>query len=366
MRAMETLFHRIILTLSLWLVCTVTTFADPWTLRHAPLMSVPSDVLPESPEHHYATFRKIDSTWHPGCYDLYQLNDSAKQVRAILWVSNQCKALIEQQAFFENGQRISLSNAKARFGEPRRFGHVAVFDLVGDYWKEPNIFHLDVEFDDHDIAQKYVVRGPGIVADQTFHDLDIKQIGKHDFPQAPKPKHLSKVFVIDRTAKIISAGYDQIMPFREGIAAIKQNDLWGYIDSHGKVLLKPTYTDTQSFSEGLAAVKFGKAAGFVGKDCKLAIPCKFEEASAFSDGLALVKYSGRWGYINTGGEFVIQPKYDSARSFTDGLAVVELDHMKGYIDKTGKIVGEMKFIEAYPFKNGFGSASPAEPPNREK
>jgi hypothetical protein len=171
----------------LYILSVPSTSAEPWTPHHYPLEGDPSDIPQETPEHHYEVFRRIDSVSHPGRYELYQTKDPSKKVQAILWVSNRSKALVEQQAFFDEEKKLSLAAAKLRFGEPRRFGHIAVFDLIGDYWKEPTIYHLDIEFDGRDIAQKYLMRGPGILPEKQFLELDVQQIGKHTFAQ-PKPE----------------------------------------------------------------------------------------------------------------------------------------------------------------------------------
>ncbi|HEY9062997.1 MAG TPA: WG repeat-containing protein, partial [Pseudobacteroides sp.] len=62
--------------------------------------------------------------------------------------------------------------------------------------------------------------------------------------------------------------------FSEGLAVIQVKDKQGYIDTSGKVIVKPV----------------------------------FEPASEFKNGLARVNYGGEWGYINKEGEFVYKPK----------------------------------------------------------
>ncbi|GIV34107.1 MAG: hypothetical protein KatS3mg031_1642 [Chitinophagales bacterium] len=75
------------------------------------------------------------------------------------------------------------------------------------------------------------------------------------------------------------------------MAYVKQNNLYGYIDRTGKVM----------------------------------IPLKFENAHSFRQGLASVKIGGKWGFIDTTGTVVIAPKYDYAGSFIDSKADVKLN-----------------------------------------
>jgi hypothetical protein len=51
--------------------------------------------------------------------------------------------------------------------------------------------------------------------------------------------------------------YDDAKPFSDGLAAVKKDGKWGYIDTGGRVDIPFEYTNVTSFSEGLAAVKKG-------------------------------------------------------------------------------------------------------------
>ena len=42
--------------------------------------------------------------------------------------------------------------------------------------------------------------------------------------------------------------------FSEGLAAVKKDDLWGYIDASGKMVIPPRYHWAQEFEDGRAEV----------------------------------------------------------------------------------------------------------------
>lgn len=84
---------------------------------------------------------------------------------------------------------------------------------------------------------------------------------------------------------------------------IKENHLWGYINTSGEVVISP----------------------------------KFQVVSQFSEGLAAVRLNGTYGYIDQTGEFVIEPQYDVAYSFMSGRAIVFINGVPFLIDKSGKI-----------------------------
>ena len=62
------------------------------------------------------------------------------------------------------------------------------------------------------------------------------------------------------------------------------------------------YDDADSFSEGLATVKLNDKYGFIDKTGKEVIPIKYDYAEGFSEGLAQVKLNNKWFYINQKGE----------------------------------------------------------------
>lgn len=92
------------------------------------------------------------------------------------------------------------------------------------------------------------------------------------------------------------------------------------------------------FHEGLAVIRINDKYGFINYGGSLAIPADFEEASRFSDGLALVKKSNKYGFINKTGEVIIPFIYDSASSFSEGLAFVRNNNKCGYINKFEQLV----------------------------
>lgn len=74
------------------------------------------------------------------------------------------------------------------------------------------------------------------------------------------------------------------------------------------------YTSTWSFSEGLACVKLNEKYGFIDSG-KEVISLKYDNAWNFSEGLACVKTNNKWGYINNKGIEIISAKYDKAGYF---------------------------------------------------
>jgi len=87
----------------------------------------------------------------------------------------------------------------------------------------------------------------------------------------------------------IKPQYEAAGDFHEGLAAIKRDGKWGFIDKTGKVVIAPQYDYVRQFSEGLAAVQKDGKFGVIDKTGKEVIASQYDNAYFFSEGLAMVK-----------------------------------------------------------------------------
>ncbi len=129
-------------------------------------------------------------------------------------------------------------------------------------------------------------------------------------------------FVNRKGEFVIPPRFSAVHPFSEGLAAVAEKDLWGYIDKTGNFVIKPQFCDPANenfgqFQDGLADVCDPKTQkhGFINRQGKLVIPPHFGDpnrppvGNGFDNGLAeveLITPSGniKDGYINTKGVFV--------------------------------------------------------------
>lgn len=193
---------------------------------------------------------------------------------------------------------------------------------------------------------------------------------------------------------VIEPKFLEALPFAEGLAAVKTDDGFQFIDHDGKPVTDARFASAEPFSEGfalvstiasasdsrsvgvffigrtgiplsgdvysaafsfregLAPVLSGGKWGYIDRSGRIVIEPQFEAASQFSDGLAAVKTDGVWGYIGLNGQVVIGPSFEAAGSFGDGLAPVLKDGLYGYIDRTGVIRIPAEFELAGQFRGG--------------
>ena len=87
--------------------------------------------------------------------------------------------------------------------------------------------------------------------------------------------------------------------FDQGLVAVKQNGMWGYVNDDGEMVISPIYSSAAPFAEnGLARVSMGFKYGYIDTKGQLALPTIYTSARSFNEhGLAAVKMdeSGKVG-----------------------------------------------------------------------
>ena len=113
--------------------------------------------------------------------------------------------------------------------------------------------------------------------------------------------------------EIIPCIYEFVGNFSEGLCDVLNRDengntLFGFLDVTGKKQIDFMYEDTVGcFSEGLAGVKFNGKWGFIDKYNNVIIDFHFDDVGYFSEGKALVEFKYKYKdnekfFINTKGE----------------------------------------------------------------
>ena len=150
-------------------------------------------------------------------------------------------------------------------------------------------------------------------------------------------------------ASAFNEGYERVYELSDGMAKVKVNGKYGFLNEWGNLSIPPEFDDANKFSEGFAGVKIAEKWGYIDKSGKIIIEPQFELAGNFSEGLAFVMIEGKYGYIDKAGKIVIKPKLDMAEDFRDGKALVQVAGKHAYIDKKGKYLnfGDIDF-EATP------------------
>jgi hypothetical protein len=133
--------------------------------------------------------------------------------------------------------------------------------------------------------------------------------------------------------------YEHVGYFYDGIALVRLNKKYGFIDLDGREFIELKYDYADIFREDLAFVCVGNKCGYIDKTGKEVIPLEYEKYkdSYFSNGIAPVKLNGKYGFINKIGKVIIPIKYDGVlyNFDKDGFASVKIGNTIFNIDKKG-------------------------------
>ena len=159
-------------------------------------------------------------------------------------------------------------------------------------------------------------------------------------------RHVWTFFEVDGTEVFEIEAYG-MGPFKNGLARAQANGRWGFIDDSGTWVINPYMNDARDFAEGLARVKTtGWQWTFIDADGDVVIDTKYGEISDFSDGRARFEDDDQWGFLDTSGNEAITPQFSEARSFSDGRAAVKVGDRWGFIGTNGQFVLQPQFISA--------------------
>ena len=138
-------------------------------------------------------------------------------------------------------------------------------------------------------------------------------------------------FITHAGKKKFDSEFATVSNFNEDLAAVQEdaNGKYGFIDSSGNYVIQPIFEDARPFSEGLAAVRLNKRWGYVDTSGEMRIPNSYPFfADEFAGGLASVStpVDGSEVYINSDGkpQFFKSRKPVSIERGTAGYAMCSL------------------------------------------
>jgi tetratricopeptide (TPR) repeat protein len=136
---------------------------------------------------------------------------------------------------------------------------------------------------------------------------------------------------IDKTnAVLISTGFDDVRPFRRGVAAVRRGEHWGAVDSVGRVvvsfqydgfataLLDGRYIDGFS-DEGLAVVSLDGRKGVVDRSGRVLVPPVHHTLMIHPVAFLYADDAQRWGALDRRGRTVIEATFPSRTGVTDEI-----------------------------------------------
>jgi hypothetical protein len=99
----------------------------------------------------------------------------------------------------------------------------------------------------------------------------------------------------------LTSSYEFAGPFCNGLARVRKNKKWGYIDTTGTIVIPLKYNEVENFSDGMARVRVGQKWGLMSNTGKEIIKPTFQEIGPFINDKAKVLLEGKEYYMNKNG-----------------------------------------------------------------
>jgi tetratricopeptide (TPR) repeat protein len=113
----------------------------------------------------------------------------------------------------------------------------------------------------------------------------------------------------------ISTGFDDVRPFRRGMAAVRRGGRWGAVDGIGRVVVPFGY---DSFATALSDGRY---------------------IDGFSDeGLAVVELRGRKGVVDRSGRVLVEPVHPALVIHPVAFLITDGAHRWGALDRRGRMI----------------------------
>ncbi|MEM6965131.1 MAG: WG repeat-containing protein [Bacteroidota bacterium] len=178
--------------------------------------------------------------------------------------------------------------------------------------------------------------------------------------------------------------------FRDAALMICADCSWGYVDTAGKVVIKPTYTFAENMVNEVGVVEKNGKSGVIHNHGKVLLSCAYDrveflenteerifkiyknvskyglidtlaemavnlvydEIGALSGDRLAVARNGRWGFTDLAGNEIIPCRYRKVKPFRGGYAAAQLGNKWGFIDRMGNIIIEFKYRRVGNFESG--------------
>jgi hypothetical protein len=151
------------------------------------------------------------------------------------------------------------------------------------------------------------------------------------------PDGLGGWFAIDKAGRVvINAGFDDVRPFRRGIAIVRQRGKWGAVEGNGRLAVQFAFDAfstgladgryVEGFTdEGLAIVEVGGRKGIIDRTGRVLVPLAYPTIVIHPVAFLFTDANHRWGAIARNGQPLVNPVHPSRKSLTDELELLLAD-----------------------------------------
>lgn len=172
----------------------------------------------------------------------------------------------------------------------------------------------------------------------------------------------NRAYFIDIEGKTLEkhSNYDALMPFSDdGLAAVKKDNKWGFINVYGDLVIQPQFEGASTFSNGYSVVSSEDGVGAIDTKGNIVIPMSYYYLKDFGDGLFPIyiedKSDAYWGYISADNQLAFETKFDDAHPFIEGVAIVRIGREYFLINPLGEYVTPSGFEDITDISEGLAA-----------
>lgn len=246
----------------------------------------------------------------------------------------------------ENVHRVSiLLNDQRVFGLTTSKGEL-IGQGVGYGWiRDPNENGHIIATQTNQLTNVFDRNGK-LLFNKPFYGLE--DIGGGFF----KAKTKKGEVLVDAHGHKLGRHFDQLGTCSNGMIRIYKGGKYGFINTEGKLIIRPRFQSTLNFSNDRAAVSTeGEKWGFIDASGQFVIPVQFDDVKSFNGERACVAINNnenieKWGVIDIKGDYIVELNYDNIYQFKDGYAKVRINEKgrgEGIIDLNGKVIIECQY-----------------------
>lgn len=133
-----------------------------------------------------------------------------------------------------------------------------------------------------------------------------------------------KTGLVNAKGEEIYTGSSAIFYAGENLYITQKDGKYGLLKNTGAWVVEPALEEIKPFEDKLAAVKQLDKWGFISVQGKINIPAVYEEVGNFYKNSAAVKLNGKWGVIDKAGKLRVAAKFDHYQDLGNGHRILSI------------------------------------------
>lgn len=141
--------------------------------------------------------------------------------------------------------------------------------------------------------------------------------------------------------------------FSESYFPIVTDEKYGFMNSTGRIVIQPQYDEVGPFRNGLAVVSKDSKYGVINKKNELIVDFVYDEILDFQQDRAIAIKNGNYNLIDRSGRHISSSSFKDIFNFSNQIYIGLRDSLYLFLDKNLKEISNLKFQEIGDLKSGF-------------